>query len=299
MKKVLISKSMIFKARSSPMTSDIFTFLTQAANAASILLSCLCEQLITLEWPDACGQWEPCKPWKDMGGQRTCRRSARTALLVTGPATSPSNLDMALPSLVPAWWNTPSLLFSVMHWFLMIVFSPVGLKAPPQVCPGVRHWDTGGRRSKRGKKGILIFFLLRCYCVRLPSSSCDCFISTSYLAWGLLSCIGSLTMQRRNSTWAMSWLWIEDFVVLEINYWSGPTYSGHFDVFNRKEEEDQWIFNFTNFMTQKWFRPWLWLNWSGENDRRVWRKEEVPRKRQRASCPMPETPCAETCDGEF
>ena len=96
-----------------------------------------------------------------MESQGTCRRSARTALLVTGPATSPTNLDMALPSLVPAWWNTPSLLFSVMHWFLMIVFSPVGLKAPPQVCPGVRHWDTGARRSKKGKRVILIFFLLR------------------------------------------------------------------------------------------------------------------------------------------
>ena len=107
-----------------------------------------------------------------MESQRTCRRSARTALLVTGPATSPTNLDMALPSLVPMWWNTPSLLFSVMHWFLMIVFSPVGLKAPPQVFTGVRHWDTGARRSKKGTKEILIFFLLRFVivfaCLALP-----------------------------------------------------------------------------------------------------------------------------------
>ena len=94
----------------------------------------------------------------------TLRSSWRTALLVTGPATSATSLDVALPSSVPFWWKNPPPLLLVMHWFLMIVLRPVGLKAPPQTCPGTRAWEgvaSCKRITKKGTRGIcIVFFLL-------------------------------------------------------------------------------------------------------------------------------------------
>ena len=89
------------------------------------------------------------------------RSSLRTALLVTGPATSPTSLDVALPSSVPFWWKNPPPLLLVMHWFLMIVFRPVGLNAPPQVWPATRpHRARVGSCRKTTKMEITVSCIL-------------------------------------------------------------------------------------------------------------------------------------------
>ena len=112
----------------------------------------------------------------------TFKRSARTALLVTGPATSATSLAVALPSSVPFWWKNPPPLL-VMHWFLMIVFRPVGLKAPPHVCPGTRQKEGVNSCKKITKKET------RGSCIVFDTSSAAlCLLSIFVWAFLFLVC---------------------------------------------------------------------------------------------------------------